>query len=69
MLAVVGAWDDIRPLSPALRLPLQFLCVGIVVFYAAPDVRLLPETLPLWAERGLALEGNDYAGLRGLRCL
>lgn len=79
LLAVVGAWDDIRPLSPALRLPLQFLCVGIVVFYAAPDVRLLPETLPLWAERGLALiagawfvnlvnfmDGIDWITLAGL---
>ena len=60
LLAVVGAWDDIRPLSPALRLPLQFLCVGIVVFYAAPDMRLLPETVPLWAERGLALVAGAW---------
>ncbi|HEV7325216.1 MAG TPA: glycosyl transferase [Bosea sp. (in: a-proteobacteria)] len=79
LLAVVGAWDDIRPLSPALRLPLQFLCVGIVVFYAAPDIRLLPEALPLWAERGLALiagvwfvnlvnfiDGIDWITLAGL---
>lgn len=79
LLAVVGAWDDIRPLSPALRLPLQFLCVGIVAFYAAPDVRLLPEALPLWAERGLALiagawfvnlvnfmDGIDWITLAGL---
>lgn len=79
LLAVVGAWDDIRPLSPALRLPLQFLCVGIVVFYAAPEVRVLPETLPLWAERGLALiagawfvnlvnfmDGIDWITLAGL---
>jgi len=79
LLAVIGAWDDIRPLSPALRLPLQFVCVGIVVFYAAPDVRLLPETLPLWAERGLALiagawfvnlvnfmDGIDWITLAGL---
>lgn len=79
LLAIVGAWDDIHPLSPALRLPLQFLCVGIVVFYAAPDVRLLPEALPLWAERGLALvagawfvnlvnfmDGIDWITLAGL---
>lgn len=79
LLAAVGAWDDIRPLSPALRLPLQFLCVGIVVFYAAPDMRVLPETLPLWAERGLALiagvwfvnlvnfiDGIDWITLAGL---
>lgn len=79
LLAVVGAWDDIRPLSPALRLPLQILCVGIVVFHAAPEVRLLPEALPLWAERSLALiagawfvnlvnfmDGIDWITLAGL---
>lgn len=79
LLAVVGAWDDIRPLSPALRLPLQVACVGIVVFYAAPETRLLPEALPLWAERGLALfagvwfvnlvnfmDGVDWITLAGL---
>lgn len=79
LLALVGAWDDIKPLSPALRLPLQFLCVGIVVFYAAPEIRLLPEALPLWAERGLALvagvwfvnlvnfmDGIDWITLAGL---
>ncbi|MCV9938061.1 glycosyltransferase family 4 protein [Boseaceae bacterium BT-24-1] len=79
LLALVGAWDDIRPLSPGLRLPLQFLCVAIVVFYAAPEMRLLPEALPLWAERGLALiagvwfvnlvnfmDGIDWITLAGL---
>lgn len=55
LLAFVGAWDDIRPLPAGLRLILQTLCVALVVFLAAPDVRLLPEALPLWAERGLVL--------------
>ncbi|WID94428.1 glycosyl transferase [Bosea vestrisii] len=79
LLALVGAWDDIRPLSPGLRLPLQVFCVGIVVFYAAPEIRLLPDALPLWAERGLALiagvwfvnlvnfiDGIDWITLAGL---
>lgn len=79
LLALVGAWDDIRPLSPAVRLPLQLLCVAIVVFYAAPEMRLLPEALPLWAERSLALiagvwfvnlvnfmDGIDWITLAGL---
>ncbi|WP_332685988.1 glycosyl transferase [Bosea sp. (in: a-proteobacteria)] len=55
LLALVGAWDDIRPLPAGLRLVLQTFCVALVVFYAAPGMRLLPETLPLWAERSLAL--------------
>lgn len=54
-LAVVGAWDDIRPLSPGLRLGLQALCVAVVIVYAAPDLRLFPGAMPLAAERCLAL--------------
>lgn len=55
LLAIVGAWDDIRPLSPGIRLCLQALCVGLVLFLAAPEIRLFPEVLPLMVERGLAL--------------
>jgi len=79
LLAAVGAWDDIKPLSPAIRLALQAACVALVVLQAAPDLRLLPETLPLWAERGLALlagiwfvnlvnfiDGIDWITLAGL---
>ncbi|MBN9457731.1 MAG: glycosyltransferase family 4 protein [Bosea sp.] len=54
-LAVVGAWDDIRPLPASLRLALQAACVGFVLFRAAPELRLFPEFLPLAAERVLAL--------------
>lgn len=54
-LAVVGAWDDIRPLSAGLRLGLQALCVAVVIVYAAPDVRLFPGLMPLGVERCLAL--------------
>jgi UDP-N-acetylmuramyl pentapeptide phosphotransferase/UDP-N-acetylglucosamine-1-phosphate transferase len=53
-LALVGAWDDIRPLPAGLRLGLQVLCVAVVIVYAAPEVRLFPD-LPLGVERGLAL--------------
>lgn len=54
-LAAVGAWDDIRPLSAGLRLGLQALCVAMVIVYAAPDVRLFPQAMPLAVERCLAL--------------
>ncbi|RDJ26968.1 glycosyl transferase [Bosea caraganae] len=54
LLAIVGAWDDIKPLPAWLRLILQALCVGLVLLYAAPDVRLFP-ALPLPLERALAL--------------
>jgi UDP-N-acetylmuramyl pentapeptide phosphotransferase/UDP-N-acetylglucosamine-1-phosphate transferase len=54
-LAVVGAWDDIAPLPAGLRLILQAFCVGAVLAFAAPDVRLFPGLMPLWLEHGLAL--------------
>lgn len=54
-LAVVGAWDDIRPLPASLRLVLQAACVGYVLFGAAPGLRLFPEIVPLAVERALAL--------------
>lgn len=55
LLAVVGAWDDIQPLPPGVRLALQALCVGLVLMLAAPDLRLFPEVLPVAVERGVAL--------------
>ncbi len=54
-LGIVGAWDDIRPLPASVRLVLQALCVGFVLFRAAPELRLFPEFLPLSVERALAL--------------
>lgn len=54
-LAIVGAWDDIRPLPAGLRLVLQAACVGYVLFRAAPELRLFPEIMPMAVERALAL--------------
>ncbi len=54
-LAAVGAWDDIAPLPAGLRLVLQALCVGAVLAFAAPELRLFPGLMPLWVERALAL--------------
>jgi UDP-N-acetylmuramyl pentapeptide phosphotransferase/UDP-N-acetylglucosamine-1-phosphate transferase len=55
LLAAVGAVDDIRPLSPALRLGLQAIAVAAVVIAASGNGRLLPEAVPLSLERGLAI--------------
>jgi UDP-N-acetylmuramyl pentapeptide phosphotransferase/UDP-N-acetylglucosamine-1-phosphate transferase len=54
LLAIVGAWDDIRPLPASIRLVLQACCVGLVLFFASPDIRLFP-AWPVALERGLAL--------------
>lgn len=55
LLAIVGAWDDIAPLPASLRLGLQAACVGLVLFLAAPELRLFPELMPAALERTLAL--------------
>jgi UDP-N-acetylmuramyl pentapeptide phosphotransferase/UDP-N-acetylglucosamine-1-phosphate transferase len=55
LLAMVGAWDDILPLPASVRLALQAACVGLVLFYADPELRLFPELMPLAIERALAL--------------
>lgn len=55
LLAIVGAWDDMAPLPASLRLALQAVCVGIVLFLAVPELRLFPELMPAALERALAL--------------
>ncbi|MGX7705003.1 glycosyl transferase [Methylobacterium sp. Gmos1] len=52
VLGVVGAVDDIRPLSVRVRLPLQAACVVLVL--TAAGGQLVPE-IPLWLERGVAV--------------
>jgi len=50
MLLVIGLLDDIRGLSPAPRLLVQCLAVGLVVLTLPSDLRLF-SALPLWFER------------------
>jgi UDP-N-acetylmuramyl pentapeptide phosphotransferase/UDP-N-acetylglucosamine-1-phosphate transferase len=51
LLAIVGAWDDIRPMPVLPRLALQALAVAAVILSAPGDWRLLPGDPPLWLER------------------
>lgn len=51
-LALLGAVDDIRPLPAGLRLAVQAVTVGLLVWHL--EGRLLPG-IPLWLEHGLAL--------------
>jgi UDP-N-acetylmuramyl pentapeptide phosphotransferase/UDP-N-acetylglucosamine-1-phosphate transferase len=52
LLGIVGAWDDIRPLSPGIRLLLQAAGVGLIVLSLPPlDLPFLPPQL----ERPFAL--------------
>jgi UDP-N-acetylmuramyl pentapeptide phosphotransferase/UDP-N-acetylglucosamine-1-phosphate transferase len=57
-LAAVGFADDIRPIQVLPRLVLQALAVGIVVFAAPADLRIVP-AVPILLERTLLL----FAGL------
>ncbi|SFU94602.1 UDP-N-acetylmuramyl pentapeptide phosphotransferase/UDP-N-acetylglucosamine-1-phosphate transferase [Methylobacterium sp. 174MFSha1.1] len=52
VLGAVGAVDDLRPLPVRVRLPLQAVCVVLVL--TAAGGQLVPG-LPLWLERGLAV--------------
>jgi len=54
-LGLVGAVDDIRPLPALPRLLVQAAAVAGLVALAAGPQRLLPEAVPLWLERGLAV--------------
>ena len=56
--AVLGTADDIRPLPVSLRLAMQFIVVLMVV--SRPDVRLLPEAVPLILERVLVVFGGVW---------
>lgn len=58
VLAVVGGIDDIRPLGVFSRLGLQALCVAVVLVWALPGVRILPDLLPAGVERLLLLIGG-----------
>ncbi len=50
-LAILGAWDDIRPLPALPRFAAQVVAVGATVFALPPGVQLLPDLLPLPVER------------------
>lgn len=45
-LAVIGAWDDIRPLPPSPRLVAQGACVSLLVLSTPLAAPLFPEALP-----------------------
>src|SRR5262249_3425597 len=53
-LTVVGLLDDMRGLSPAPRLIVQCLAVGLIVLTLPAEMRLI-STFPPWVERGAIL--------------
>jgi UDP-N-acetylmuramyl pentapeptide phosphotransferase/UDP-N-acetylglucosamine-1-phosphate transferase len=59
LLAMVGALDDMRSLPATVRLALQCMAVGAMVFSLPDRVRVLPE-LPWWMDRVLLLIGGVW---------
>jgi UDP-N-acetylmuramyl pentapeptide phosphotransferase/UDP-N-acetylglucosamine-1-phosphate transferase len=59
MLAVVGGIDDLRPLSPATRLAVQCLAVGLVIATLPDDLRMLPDW-PRSLERAMLFAGGVW---------
>lgn len=53
VLAVLGAWDDIRPLPALPRFVVQVLAVGATVAMLPDEVRILPDLMPAAAERAI----------------
>lgn len=63
LLTLVGLMDDIRALSPAPRLLVQFSAVGLVILFLPDDARLV-SALPFWVERAcLVLFGVWFVNL------
>ncbi len=63
LLALVGLFDDMRGLSPAPRLLVQCLAVGLILTMLPSDARLC-SALPLWLERAcLLLAGVWFVNL------
>ncbi|PZA09342.1 glycosyl transferase [Rhodopseudomonas palustris] len=62
-IGIVGAVDDIRPISVLPRFALQALCVGVVVVCLPADQQIVP-ALPLWLERtALGIAGLWFVNL------
>jgi UDP-N-acetylmuramyl pentapeptide phosphotransferase/UDP-N-acetylglucosamine-1-phosphate transferase len=59
LLALIGAIDDIRTLSPAPRFLMHFLAVGLVIAMLPEDFRVV-DALPKGVERALLLVGGVY---------
>jgi len=57
LLALVGAYDDLRTMPVMPRLLIQAVAVGIVLATLPADIRLVP-VLPVWVERSLLLIGG-----------
>lgn len=54
LMALLGAWDDIRPLSWRFRIVAQAILIGILLYSLPADLRIFLD-IPLEIERAIAL--------------
>lgn len=60
VLAVAGAFDDVRPLSPWLRLAIQTVVVTAVVLEAGPAAPILGDPVPAALENAVLIVGGVW---------
>jgi UDP-N-acetylmuramyl pentapeptide phosphotransferase/UDP-N-acetylglucosamine-1-phosphate transferase len=59
-LAVLGLVDDARQLPATVRFAAQLVAALLLAFSLPRDLRILPDLIPFWAERGLIVFGTVY---------
>jgi UDP-N-acetylmuramyl pentapeptide phosphotransferase/UDP-N-acetylglucosamine-1-phosphate transferase len=59
-LSVLGLLDDARPLPVSWRFAGQILAALVLAFSLPQDLRILPDFLPFFVERGLIAFGTVY---------
>jgi len=59
-LTVLGLIDDARPLPVSWRFAGQILAALVLALSLPQDLRILPDLLPFWVERGLIAFGTVY---------
>ncbi|HSA67851.1 MAG TPA: glycosyl transferase, partial [Methyloceanibacter sp.] len=59
-LTVLGLIDDARPLPVSWRFAGQILAALVLALSLPRDLRILPDLLPFWVERGLIAFGTVY---------
>lgn len=59
-LSALGLIDDARPLPVSVRFAAQALAALALAFSLPQDLRIFPDFLPFWAERGLIVFGTVY---------
>jgi UDP-N-acetylmuramyl pentapeptide phosphotransferase/UDP-N-acetylglucosamine-1-phosphate transferase len=59
-LTVLGLVDDARSLPMSWRFAGQIVAALVLVFSLPQDLRILPDLLPFWVERGLIAFGAVY---------